>query len=100
MITATVLYKQSLLDVILQLTGAMDSLVSVAHLNNISITDDLVPGQKISFPEDVALDEDILNYYRAKKVQPATALSSEDKLVAAKPEGIGYWAIEVDFEVQ
>ncbi len=100
MTTATVLYKQSLLDVILQLTGAMDSLVSVAHHNNISVTDDLVPGQKISFPEDVSLDEDILNYYQAKKIKPATGLSAEDALLLDKPEGISYWAINVDFEVQ
>ncbi len=97
---ATVLYKQSLLDVVLQLTGSVNSLVEVAHHNNISVTDDLVPGQKISFPEKVEIDEDILNYYKAKKVQPATAMSSEDKIIADKPEGIGYWAIEVDFEVQ
>lgn len=100
MITATVLYKQSLLDVVLQLTSSISSLIEVAHHNNISITDDLMPGQKIAFPERVELDEDILNYYRAKKVQPATALSSEDKIIASKPEGISYWGINIDFKVQ
>ncbi len=97
---ATVLYKQSLLDVVLHLTGSISSLVEVAQYNNINITTDLVPGQKILFPKSVIIDEDILNYYKAKKVQPATALSNEDKLIASKPEGISYWGISVDFEVQ
>lgn len=97
---ATVLYKQSLLDVVLQLTGSIEGVVAVAQANNISITDDLVPGQKIIFPESVELDEDIMNYYKAKKVQPATAMSNEDKVIADKPEGISYWGINIDFEVQ
>lgn len=97
---ATVLYKQSLLDVVLQLTGSISSLVEVAHHNNISITDDLVPGQKINIPRDVVVDNEIRNYYTAKEIKPATGMSKEDRIVADKPEGISYWGINIDFEVQ
>lgn len=100
MITVTVLHAQSFLDVVLQATGSIDSIVEIAEYNNISITDDLVAGKKLNIPDSVELDEDIVNYYKAKKVQPATAMSNEDKVIADKPEGISYWGINIDFEVQ
>ncbi len=96
----TALHKQSLLDIVLQVTGITDSLVSVAEFNGISPTDDVMPGQNILMPKDAKIDKEILNYYKAKDIKPATALSDEDKRISDKPSGISHWAISVDFEVQ
>lgn len=100
MIRATVLYMQSLFDVVLQLTGSIEGVVAVARLNGIGITDDLEAGQKLNIPDNVELYDDIINYYKAKKVKPATALTVEDRQVADKQGGISYWGINIDFEVQ
>ncbi len=93
-----VLHNQSLFDVVLQCTGSIESVLEVAKENNISITDDLVPGTELVIPDSVKIDEDILNYYKAKRIQPATALT-EEMQIEEQPQGIGYWAIGVDFVV-
>ncbi len=100
MVEATALYAQSFLDVVLQATGCIDALVEVAKFNDLSITDDLMAGQKIKFPESVKIDNEIVSYYKAKKVNPATALNTTDKEEITQSEGIGYWKISVDFVIQ
>lgn len=92
----TVLHNQSLLDVCLQHTGSIEGVFELAMNNNLSITDDIQVGKILNLPEGITTDKDILNYYKAKNIQPATAIieQTEEKL-----EGIGYWAIGVDFKV-
>ncbi|GIJ95156.1 hypothetical protein CAPN002_23740 [Capnocytophaga stomatis] len=94
-----VLHNQSLLDTCLQHTGIIESLFDLALANDISVTDDLKAGQEFEVPNNVEKDKDILNYYQAKSIQPATAFSQEDKQVIEKPEGISIWAIHLDFKV-
>lgn len=89
------MYAQNLHDVVLVLTGTTESLVEVASYNNISATDSLTVGQKIIIPDDVKIDEDIQAYYRAKKIQPATAAESEEVLSG----GIGVMQINETFEI-
>ncbi len=91
-----VLHNQSLFDVVLQHTGSVASVVDVAKVNNISVTDDLEPAMELVIPDTVKVDNDILNYYSAKAIQPATAITEPIKVTG---EGIGYWAIGVDFIV-
>ncbi|WP_373309425.1 hypothetical protein [Capnocytophaga stomatis] len=67
--------------------------------NGISVTDDLKVGQAFEVPDNIQKDKDILGYYTAKNIQPATAFSQEDKQVIEKPEGISIWAINLDFVV-
>ncbi|MXV37668.1 hypothetical protein GO491_03085 [Flavobacteriaceae bacterium Ap0902] len=92
------LHNQSTLDVMLQHTGSLESIFDVAVVNDLSITDDLVPGQSLEIPTDVVKDSDILNYYTAKQVQPATAINIEFDYTE-KLEGISIWAINNDFKV-
>ena len=92
-----VLPLQSLLDIAVQHTGAVESVFAIAVANGLSLTDDLPAGTEIKLPDSVNKDSDVLNYYTAKRLQPATAvilLPEEERL-----EGIGYWAISVDFKV-
>ena len=92
-----VLPLQSLLDIAIQHTGAVESVFAIAVANGLSLTDDLPAGAEIKLPDSVNKDSDVLNYYSAKRLQPATAvimLPEEERL-----EGIGYWAISVDFKV-
>lgn len=93
----TILHNQSLLDIAIQHTGAVENTFALAVANGLSLTDDLPAGAEIKLPDSVNKDNDVLNYYTARRLQPATAvilLSEEERL-----EGIGYWAISVDFKV-
>ena len=92
-----VLPLQSLLDIAIQHTGAVESVFAIAVANGLSLTDDLPAGAEIQLPDSVNKDSDVLNYYSAKRLQPATAvimLPEEERL-----EGIGYWVIQIDFKV-
>ena len=99
--TITVLHNQSLLDLALQHTGTIESIFELAGLNGKSITDDMVAGAPLNVPplSAGARNKDILAYYMAKNIQPATAFTKEDKQVLERLEGISIWAINLDFVV-
>ncbi|MDY3343780.1 hypothetical protein PG326_00730 [Riemerella anatipestifer] len=90
----TVLHNQSFLDLALQHTGKATNAFAIALANGKSITDDLEAGSEIKITTEDQ-NKDILNYYTAKGIQPATAITD----VVEKCEGIGCWAIRVDFIV-
>lgn len=70
----------------------------LALVNGLSVTDDLTPGQSLELVGES--NKDVVNYYTARNLAPATALTTDDQLIAAELEGISYWAINVDFIVQ
>ncbi|MFV0505895.1 MAG: hypothetical protein ACK5L5_04180 [Bacteroidales bacterium] len=90
--------KQSLLDIVIQLSGSMLEAVNWANANDLSLTDDLLPGQEIEL--STVGDADIANYMKARNIVPATARSAEDEIITEENEGIAYWEINVDFVVQ
>ncbi len=95
--TTIILHNQSLLDLAVQHTGAVENTFAIAVANGLSLTDDLPAGAEIKIPDSVNKDSDVLNYYIAKRLQPATAVilpPEEERL-----EGIGYWVIQTDFKV-
>lgn len=95
--TTIILHNQSLLDIAIQHTGAVENTFAIAVANGLSLTDDLPTGAEIKIPDSANKDNDVLNYYTAKSLQPATAvimLPEEERL-----EGIGYWVIQTDFKV-
>ena len=95
--TTIILHNQSLLDLAVQHTGAVENTFAMAVANGLSLTDDLPAGAEIKLPDSVNKDSDVLNYYSAKRLQPATAVilpPEEERL-----EGIGYWVIQTDFKV-
>ena len=95
----TVLHNQSLLDLALQHTGTMESVFEFAEANTINITDDVQAGKTLVLPAEAFTNKDILGYYTAKNLQPATAFSKEDEQVFERLEGISIWAINLDFVV-
>ena len=95
----TVLHNQSLLDLALQHTGTIESAFEIAEANALNITDDVVAGKALVLPAESFTNKDILAYYTAKNLQPATAFSNEDVQVFERLEGISIWAINLDFIV-
>ena len=95
----TVLHNQSLLDLALQHTGTIESIFELAEANTLNISDDVVAGKTLVLPAEAFTNKDILGYYTAKNLQPATAFSKEDKQVFERLEGISIWAINLYFIV-
>ena len=92
----TVLHNQSLLDLALQHTGGIESIFELAVLNGKSVTDDMTAGASL-LVEEATTNKDILAYYTAKNIQPATAFTKADEQVFERLEGISIWAINLDF---
>lgn len=93
----TILHHQSLLDLAIQHTGSVENTFDLALQNNRSLTDDLEAGESIQLiAYGIQQNKDILNYYTAKNIQPATAITA----AVERPQGISYWAIGIDFIVQ
>ena len=97
--TITALHNQSLLDLALQHTGTIESVFELAEANSLNITDDVQAGAPLYLGEGLGVRNEILNYYTAKNLQPATAFSREDEQVFERLEGISIWAINLDFVV-
>jgi len=95
----TVLHNQSLLDLALQHTGTIESVFEFAEANSLNITDDVQAGAPLYLGEGVGGRNEILSYYTAKNLQPATAFTKEDEQVFERLEGISIWAINLDFIV-
>lgn len=97
--TITALHNQSLLDLALQHTGTIESVFELTEANNLNITDDVQAGTPLYLGEGLGVRNEILAYYTAKNLQPATAFSKEDEQVFERLEGISIWAISLDFIV-
>lgn len=97
--TITALHNQSLLDLALQHTGTIESVFEFAEANALNITDDVQAGTPLYLGEGLGVRNEILSYYTAKNLQPATAFSKEDEQVFERLEGISIWAINLDFIV-
>lgn len=94
-----VLNNQSLIDLSVQLTGTVVNVVQIASENNLSITEELSPGQIIQIPEGLSIDAKILEYYKNKGLEPATGLTEIQKIIVDDCEGIGCWTIGENFKV-
>ena len=97
--TITALHNQSLLDLALQHTGTIESVFEFAETNSLNITDDVQAGAPLYLGEGLGVRNEILSYYTAKNLQPATAFTKEDEQVFERLEGISIWAINLDFVV-
>lgn len=96
--TVKILNNQSLLDIAIQATGSVENAFLIAKANSLAVDSYLVPGYELIIPNSVAFNRDILDYYTAKNVKPAT----DEPFDGEQPEileGIGYWIIEKNFKV-
>lgn len=95
-----VLNNQSLIDVAIQHTGTIENAFKIAVANGLSLTDELEPGAQLIIPADVEINNDVVSYFFAKGIQPATGLTENDLLIAQTVQrGIGYMQIGKTFKV-
>ena len=95
-----VLNNQSLIDVAIQHTGTIENAFKIAVANGLSLTDELQPGAQLIIPADVEMNSDVVNYFSAKGIQPATGLIEKDLLIVQTVQrGIGYMQIGKTFKV-
>ena len=92
-----VLHNQSIFDIAIQHTGSVFNAFKIAVANGLAVSDILGPGNKLMIPGNIENNGDILNYYTAKKIQPATALVA-GTIEAEK--GIGWMQVGTNFKVR
>jgi hypothetical protein len=96
----TVLHNQSLFDISIRYTGTIENAFKIAVANGLSLTDELQPGAQLIIPE-VEMNNDVVNYFAGKGIQPATGLTENDLLIAQTVQrGIGYMQIGKTFKVR
>lgn len=69
---ATVLMRQTLSDIALEIYGDISGLPGIARANGLAITSELSVGQVLECP-DVVYDAYLQNYVRKYGIKPATA---------------------------
>jgi hypothetical protein len=88
-------YGQTILDVTVQGTGDISQMLVVAALNELSLTDELVPGATLEVPTyDPSLKKTV-NYFSVPANFPASGISAIQQV----SDGIGFWYIGLDFQV-
>lgn len=98
--TVTALHNQSLFDIAIQHTGNVENAFKIAVANELSMTDDLVSGMQILIPDTVIVNAELRDYFTAKKIKPATAMSDDDRTLCNNAQkGIGYMQIGRTFKV-
>ncbi|MBU2526154.1 MAG: hypothetical protein KKC03_06105 [Bacteroidetes bacterium] len=86
---------QSLMDKAIEMTGDIDNSFALALANGISVTDDLQPGTVLKSSGIVAAA--IAALFAGAAYVLATAYAPKPAEVL--PEGIGFWAVGIDFKV-
>lgn len=95
----TILNNQSLFDISVQLTGTALNALELAQANNKVPSVNLIAGEELIVPNTLVTDDDILRYYQANTLLPASALTQQNQDTITGCEGIGCWAIGIDFKV-
>lgn len=83
----SVLHNQSLLDIAIQATGKAENLLKIALANDLVPTDPIAPGTILTIPEDIEIDEQIVNYYKANNIKVATELTD----IEIKAQELSFW---------
>lgn len=91
-----VLHNQSLLDIAIQHIGNVENAFAIAVANGLSVTSEVIVGTALMIPTEAKKENDVWNYYQAKKIQPATCASTA-QVPAGK--GIGWMQIGNSFKV-
>lgn len=95
-----ILNRQSLLDIVLQECGSLDSIFSLAEQNGIAVTDDLPAGKELEYTLEDITQKQVVISLANRGIKPATAISSDllsdGELLL---EGVEFWGIEYDFIV-
>ena len=96
----TVTSRQGLFDIALQHCGNAETAYDLAFDNGVSLTDDIAVGATFS-NVPAAMNKDTVARYAAESIKPATAITTtEINNILETGEGIEFWRIELEFEVQ
>lgn len=87
---------QALMDLAIQETGSFESVMQMAFINGISITDELELERE--YRKTDVVDERIVAVF-AGALKPASNVPVDEEQLPAEPEGIDYWIIENTFIV-
>lgn len=71
----TALNNQSLIDIAIATTGKAENFLKIAMANNLVPTAKLEAGAQLNIPDELEVDNDIVRYYDANGIQPATSIS-------------------------
>lgn len=82
----TVLNQQSLLDLSLQVYGTAEGVVTLAFANGLSLTDEPQSGDVLLIPEYEGALPNVVDFYDAYAVRPATALREADYAIIANED--------------
>jgi hypothetical protein len=85
--TITVQNNQSLLDLAIQVTGRAENFLKIAMANNLVPTELIAPGTILIIPDDIEIDEEIVRYYNANNIVPATELTE----IQTKSVQLTFW---------
>ena len=75
----TVLPRQTLSDIAIQVYGDIRGVVAIAQANDIGVTDDIVAGMILDCP-NVKYDPYIQDYVRKNGISPATELQADGEI--------------------
>ncbi|GAA5096953.1 hypothetical protein GCM10023210_31380 [Chryseobacterium ginsengisoli] len=92
-----VLHNQTLLDISIQYTGNVENCFQIAIANGKSVSDDLTSGMTFEEPEALKIDDDILSYFKAKRIHPATG---NIEFAITELGGIDYMKIGGNFRIK
>ncbi len=92
----TVLDRQNIFDIAIQVAGNTEAAFELALLNDLSITDNMEVGLELTTVEKT--NRPVADYYDAKQLKPATA-ATDEQFNEITGEGIGFMGIEIDFKV-
>lgn len=73
----SVIEQQSLFDISISKYGSINQVFKIGLINNIAITDALIPGDSIVL-DDTIINNEIVNYITSRSIEPATGLKNED----------------------
>jgi len=78
--------------------GSVEAAFAISVRNGIPITEVLRPGDELEYAQEDIMDKQVVAYYKARNIVPATEISEAEN-AAAPSGGIGYMAIGIDFIV-
>ncbi len=88
--------NQCLVDIALEHCGTIEAAYDIAELNGLELTATLTTGQVLLVPD--VTDEFVVATFEPHYLYPNSA--DNDLEASSVNEGIGYWLIEIDNEVQ
>lgn len=68
----TVLSNQTLADIAIQVYGNAQGVFALAQENGMNVTEELVPGQTLSYSAEKVMEKGIVRHYGANGICPAT----------------------------